>query len=108
MAKRKRRTEPETPSPPPPPLVVDVTTQFQRDLKRLEKQGKDMDKLHAVIRALRTRQHLPPRNRDHALKGKWKGFRNCHIEPDWILIYELSPDRLKLDRRGSHSDLALE
>jgi len=76
-------------------------------MKRLEKRGKDMDKLHAIIRSLRTHQSLPRKNRDHALTGKWKGFRDCHVEPDWVLIYGLGPDRLKLIRTGSHSDLEL-
>ncbi|MGO9464452.1 MAG: type II toxin-antitoxin system YafQ family toxin [Isosphaeraceae bacterium] len=89
-------------------MVVDVATQFGRDMKRLEKRGKDMDKLHAIVEALRTRQPLPPKNRDHALSGKWNGFRDCHVEPDWVLIYELSPHRLGLARTGSHSDLELD
>ena len=45
--------------------------------------------------------------RDHALAGKWKGFRDCHLEPDWVLIYEISAERLKLVRTGTHSDLEL-
>jgi mRNA interferase YafQ len=76
-------------------------------MKRLAKQGKDLDKLHAIVRSLRMRQSLPPTNRDHALTGHWKGFRDCHVEPDWVLIYELSPRRLKLVRMGSHSELEL-
>jgi mRNA interferase YafQ len=51
-------------------------------MKRLEKQGKDMDKLRAIIVALQDRQSLPVRNRDHALTGQWKGLRECHVEPD--------------------------
>lgn len=84
-----------------------MAAQFERDVKRLGKRGKDLDKLHTIIGALRTRQSLPTRNKDHALTGNWKGLRDCHIEPDWVLIYELSPDRLRLVRTGSHSDLDL-
>ena len=76
-------------------------------MKRLEKQGKDMEKLQAIIGALRNRQPLAPRNRDHALTGEWKGLRECHIEPDWLLIYDRGPDRLELFRTGSHSELDL-
>ncbi len=77
-------------------------------MKRQEKRGKDLAKLHAIVEALSTRQPLPPKNRDHVLAGKWKGFRDCHIEPDWVLIYQLSPGRLGLARTGSHSDLELD
>jgi mRNA interferase YafQ len=108
LARRRRRPEPAVPPPPPPPLIVTVTSQFERDLKRLEKQGKNLDKLHEIFRALRNRLPLPPKNRDHALTGRWKGFRDCHVEPDWVLIYERGPERLKLVRTGSHADLELE
>jgi mRNA interferase YafQ len=108
LARRRRKPEPAAPAPPPPPLAVQVTSQFERDLKRLEKQGKDLDKLHAILGALRNRQPLPPKNRDHALTGGWRGFRDCHVEPDWVLIYERSPDRVKLIRTGSHAELELE
>jgi mRNA interferase YafQ len=77
-------------------------------VKRIEERGKDMAKLHAIVGALRTRQSLPRSNRDHALTGNWKGFRDCHIEPDWVLIYARSPERLKLVRTGSHSELELD
>jgi mRNA interferase YafQ len=89
-------------------LTVRTTSRFERDVKRLEKQGKDLDKLHAILAALRNRQPLPTANRDHALTGQWKGFRDCHVEPDWVLIDERGPDSLKLVRTGSHAELELE
>ena len=73
------------------PWSSNSRAQFGRDMKRQEKRGKDLAKLHAIVEALSTRQPLPPKNRDHVLAGKWKGFRDCHIEPDWVLIYQLSP-----------------
>ena len=66
----KRKPEGADPPSPPPPLVVEITTQFERDLKRLEKRGKDVEKLRAVIASLRAREPLPLRNRDHAMTGQ--------------------------------------
>jgi mRNA interferase YafQ len=77
-------------------------------VKRLEKRGKSLDKLHAVVRSLRTHQPLARRHRDHALTGQWKGYRDYHVEPDWVLIYLREAGRLKLVRTGTHSDLELE
>jgi mRNA interferase YafQ len=85
LAKTKPETQSEAPEPPPP-LALETTTQFDRDLKRQEKRGNRMERLHAVIRLLRTRQPLLPSQRDHALTGDRKGWRDCHIEPDWVLI----------------------
>ena len=73
----------------------------------MKSRGKDLSKLHAIIVALSNRQALGPRHRDHALTGEWIGFRDCHIEPDWILIYERTDTELRLMRTGSHSDLGL-
>jgi mRNA interferase YafQ len=89
-------------------LIVRTASQFERDGKRLEKQGKDMHKLQTIVEALQNRQSLPPRNRDHALTGQWKGVRECHVEPDWLLMYERGPVWLLLVRTGSHSELELE
>jgi mRNA interferase YafQ len=109
LAKPKPKPKPEAETPgPPPPLILDTTTQFDRDAKRQEKRGKSLDKLHAIVRSLRTHQPLAPKHRDHALTGDWKGYRDCHIEPDWVLIYMRKPDKLTLVRTGSHSDLELE
>ena len=81
------------------------TSQFKRDVKRLRKRGKDLDKLSQVIRVLAQDGTLEERHKDHALSGEWSGSRDCHIEPDWILIYRPEPDAVYLERSGSHSDL---
>lgn len=85
--------------------AIHETSQFRRDVKKLKKQGKDFEKLKALIIALVSGVPLEARYRDHALIGPWKGSRDCHIEPDWLLIYRLEPERLFLERTGSHSDL---
>ena len=72
-----------------------------------EKRGKSMEKLHAIIRSLRTHQPLARKHRDHALSGEWEGWRDCHIEPDWVLIYKKDLKTLTLGRTGTHSDLGL-
>lgn len=79
--------------------------QFRRDVKRAEKRGKDMTKLRQVLRLLLNRETLPERQRDHPLRGNWNGYRDLHIEPDWLLIYRIAGDELHLARTGSHSDL---
>ncbi len=87
--------------------TVKPTTRFQKDLKRLQKRGYDMALLTQVIKLLADGQELPPRNRDHSLSGNFAGCRECHIAPDWLLIYELVDTELilYLTRTGSHSDL---
>jgi mRNA interferase YafQ len=86
-------------------LKIFYTTQFKRDYKRIKKQNKDLDKLKTVIDILATGNKLPEKYRDHRLSGIWKDHRDCHVEPDWILIYRLTSDSLYLERTGSHSDL---
>ena len=81
------------------------TSQFKKDVKRLKKQGKDLNKLGDVIRTLSESGQLEERYRDHGLSGKWSGSRDCHIEPDWILIYRTDDESVFLERSGSHSDL---
>ncbi|MEI8342901.1 MAG: type II toxin-antitoxin system YafQ family toxin [Verrucomicrobiota bacterium] len=81
------------------------TSQFKKDVKRLRKQGKDIAKIKTVINLLLEETPLPPKNRDHQLSGNWSGHRDCHIEPDWILIYKILKDELRLERTGTHSDL---
>ena len=85
--------------------AIHETSQFRRDVKKLKKQGKNFEKLKEVILALVSGAPLEARFRDHALIGLWKGSRDCHIEPDWLLVYRLEADRLFLERTGSHSDL---
>jgi len=86
-------------------MNVAQTKQFKKDVKRMRKRGKDLEKIKAVIDLLVAEEPLPPKNRDHKLGGNWIGRRDCHIEPDWILIYKLTEDELLLERTGTHSDL---
>jgi len=86
-------------------LKIYYTTQFKRDYKRIKKQNKDIDKLRVVIEKLATGENLESKYKDHQLSGNWKNHRNCHIEPDWILIYRSTGDELSLERTGSHSEL---
>jgi mRNA interferase YafQ len=86
-------------------LISVPTTQFRRDLKRCEKRGKAMPKMRDVILLLLSGEPLPARYRDHPLSGTWKHHRECHIEPDWLLIYKIVLAELVLVRTGTHSDL---
>lgn len=81
------------------------TTQFARDVKRMRKRGKDLENLKRVVAALAEGRALEPRYRDHPLMGPWAGSRDCHVEPDWVLIYTSDKDSLRLERTGTHSDL---
>ncbi|MHB1557099.1 MAG: type II toxin-antitoxin system RelE/ParE family toxin [Isosphaeraceae bacterium] len=106
MATRKPRPEePERPPPPPPPLKPRPGAEFQRDLKRLKKRGKDNEKIRAVIETLCARGRLAPKHREHALSGEWKGWRDCHVEPDWIPIYREEAGKLEPGRTGTHADV---
>lgn len=78
---------------------------FRRDVKLAQRRGKDMTKLREVIVLLIEGRPLPPRYEDHPLGGDWKHFRDCHIEPDWLLIYKIDGNDLHLVRTGTHSDL---
>ncbi len=78
---------------------------FKRDVRRAEKRGKELAKLRDVILLLIAEQPLPETYGDHPLKGQWKGFRDLHIEPDWILLYRVEGDELQLARTGTHADL---
>ena len=79
--------------------------QFRRDVKLAEKRGKDMAKLREIILLLVEGTPLPPRYKDHPLAGNWKDCRDCHIDPDWLLIYRVDGDAVYLVRTGTHSDL---
>jgi mRNA interferase YafQ len=81
------------------------TKQFKKDVKRMRKRGKELEKIKAVIDLLVAGEPLPPKTRDHKLGGNWIGRRDCHVEPDWILIYKLTDGELLLERTGNHSDL---
>lgn len=81
------------------------TLQFKQDVKRMQRQGKDLDKLKNVLASLAEGEELSPEYRDHVLVGQYKGTRECHLEPDWLLIYEQAESECVLIRTGSHSDL---
>ena len=80
-------------------------TQFKRDVNRLKKRNKDFEKLKEIIVLLVAGEKLPAKCQDHRLKGILKDCRECHIEPDWLLIYRIEGSELCLVRTGSHSDL---
>jgi len=84
---------------------VEYSGQFKRDLKRLKKRAKDMHKIRRVMELLIEGDDLPEILLDHPLKGNWKGCRDLHIQPDWILIYRLVGNLVRFERTGSHSDL---
>ena len=88
-------------------LKVRFSGQFKKDFKKVEKRGKDMSKLKKILTLLSNEDVLPPANKDHALTGDWKSFRECHIEHDWLLIYRINNDILELiaQRTGTHSEL---
>jgi len=86
-------------------LNIHYTTQFKKDYKRLKRQNKNLCKLESIIKLLLTGKELNPRYKDHPLVGNWKEHRDCHIEPDWLLIYRKTADDLYLERTGSHAEL---
>lgn len=88
---------------------LDYTTAFSRDLKRIKKRGYNLGKLEQIVNVLQAGEQLDARFKDHALTGNWNGYRECHVQPDWLLIYRVYEDRLLLvlTRTGTHSDLDL-
>ena len=86
---------------------LQFTTQFKKDLKLAKKQNKDLGKLFEVIDILANGETLDAKYKDHSLTGNYRGTRECHVEPDWLLIYEIRGDVLvlMLYRLGSHSEL---
>lgn len=84
---------------------VSQTKQFHRDVKRMRKRGKDLSKLQALVRHLADGSPLSPQHRDHPLLGAWVPSRDCHVAPDWILVYTPGIDTLLLERTGTHADL---
>jgi len=87
------------------------SSRFKSDYKLMKKRGKDMDKINSVIVMLANDESLPLSLCDHSLSGNWAGFRDCHVEPDWVLIYKKTDDQalelheLRLEATGTHSDL---
>ncbi len=86
-------------------LLLKATSRFLKDLKLAKKRGYDIDKLEAIVDLLQAQQSLPPKNKDHTLTGEWNHHRECHIQPDWLLIYRIEATFLILERTGTHSDL---
>ncbi len=90
-------------------LELELATQFKRDLKKIVKQGKVRKLIDSIVGQLQREEPLHPKHQDHNLSGNWHGYRECHITPDWLLIYKVIKDEcmqlLRLSRTGSHSDL---
>jgi mRNA interferase YafQ len=88
-------------------LTLQESTRFRRDLRRMKRRGKDLAPVQDVVRRLVADQPLPERHRDHPLVGNWSGYRECHIEPDWLLIYKIDREEetFTLVRTGTHTDL---
>lgn len=82
-----------------------TTTAFERDVRRVLKQGKDLDKLEEIVGALLDGELLPARCRAHPPRGEWMGHWDCPVAPDWILLYRLTAKALVLVRTGSHAEL---
>ena len=88
-------------------LELYFSSRFKKDYRLMLKRGARPDHLERVVELLRKRVSLPDQYRDHALSGDYAGFRECHIQPDWLLVYRVEEDRLilTLARTGTHSDL---
>lgn len=88
-------------------LKIRFSAKFKKDFKLIIKRGYNQALLQEVIMLLRSQQSLPEKYRDHSLKGEYSGHRECHITPDWLLIYKIEDDilTLSLTRTGTHSDL---
>ena len=87
--------------------TIQRTSAFKKDYKLIKKRGYDIQKLKTVVTLLANGDSLPENYSDHALTGNWKGYRECHIAPDWILIYKIIDNDLilSLTRTGTHSDI---
>ena len=88
-------------------LKVEFTKKMKRDVRRMCKRGKDINKLGTALQLLSTQKPMPPTYRDHQLKGNLSDLRECHIEPDWLLIYQVAEEKLILyaTETGTHADL---
>jgi mRNA interferase YafQ len=85
--------------------TVRRTSQFKQDVKRMQRRSKDFAIFKEIVRNLIAEQALDPKYRDHALLGQYAGTRECHVEPDWLLVYELTQHEVVLIRTGTHTDL---
>ncbi len=88
-------------------LKIRFTNRMKRDVKLMKKRGKNLAKLELVLDLLASQELLPDKNKDHQLRGEWQDFRECHIEPDWLLIYRIEEAELILyaTATGTHADL---
>ena len=88
-------------------LKLVFSARIQKDLKLMQKRRYDIAKFKLTVKLLAQNSNMPEQFRDHPLKGSWAGFRECHIEPDWLLIYRINDEEsvLNLTRTGTHSDL---
>jgi mRNA interferase YafQ len=86
-------------------LLLKTTSRFLKDLKLAKKRGYDLDKLEAIVDLLQTQTPLPLKNKDHTSTGEWNHHRECHIQPDWLLIYRIEATFLILERTGTRADL---
>jgi mRNA interferase YafQ len=93
--------------PPGPrePLTAVLTGRFKRDFEKARRSGRDMAKLTTTMAAIVEGRPLDAARRDHPLKGEWKGCRDCHVEGDWVLIYEVGDGKAIFHRTGTHSEL---
>ena len=88
-------------------LIVKPSRRFEKDVRRLKAQKKDLNLLENIVLNLAQEKTLDKKHKDHKLKGEWKDFRECHVGPDWLLIYKINEDVfvLTLARTGSHDEL---
>ena len=86
-------------------LTPVYTRQFNKDVKRMERRGKNLEKLKIITRSLVAEEPLDPLHRNHKLIGNWQARRECHIESDWLLVYKTEKGRVIFERTGTHSDL---
>jgi mRNA interferase YafQ len=86
-------------------LKITLTNRFEKNLQKMIKRGKDINKIQFVIELLCQQRKLPIKYREHSLVGNYQGFWECHIEPDWLLIYKIDGNELLLADTGTHSDL---
>lgn len=86
-------------------LIPAFTTRFNKDIKKLKKSGKDFDKIKDVIKQLINEETLAPKYKDHVLIGNHKDRRECHIEPDWLMIYKIDGSTIIFERSGNHNEL---
>jgi mRNA interferase YafQ len=86
-------------------LIPIFERRFLKEVQKAQKRGKDMEKLKDIVQLLLSEKVLPAKNRNHKLKGNFSGYWECHIEPDWLLVYKLKKTEVIFARMGTHSDL---